>query len=160
MKLNANFKKKEWKGERRKVSYGCFWLVRKISSSFLPTSQQIPMRRESLKMSQLSQSHNHVTLLSPSQVFQRHAVQDLTESDAERAKCLLRSGEFISFNAFIFRLNLLFAGSYNTTLLLMALEMITLDWWDLLRLLNEIVNWSTRSAGEELQQTSRAEIIP
>lgn len=57
-------------------------------------------------MSQLSQSHNHVTLLRPSQVFKRHAVQDLTESDAQRAKHLLRLGGFISFNAFIFRFKL------------------------------------------------------
>lgn len=91
---------------------------------FFPTSQQIPMRRESFKMSQLSQTHNHVTLLRPSQVFQR---QDLTESDAQRAKHLLRLGGFISSSAFIFRFKLFFAGSYNTTLLLMALEMITLD---------------------------------
>lgn len=75
-------------------------------------------------MSPLSQSRDHVTPLRPSQVFQS---QDPTESDAERAKHLLRLGALISFNAFISRFKLFFAGSYNTTLLLMALEMITLD---------------------------------
>lgn len=80
---------------------------------FFPTSQQNPMRRESFKMSQLSQSHNHVTLLRPSQVFQR---QDLTESDAQRAKHLLRLGGFISCNAFIFRFKLFFCRflQYNS----------------------------------------------
>lgn len=104
---------------------GVLWLLvigRKDLQLVFPTCQQIPMRRESFKMSQLSQSRNHVTPLRPSQVFQS---QDLTESDAERAKHLLRLGAVISFNAFIFRFKLFFAGSYNTTPLLMALEVIT-----------------------------------